>query len=411
MRPRHKLPKIPKWLLVAMAGFIGLASWYNLRATPVTVAHLETKTITSEVKASGEIEPAEKLMLTSKTSGKVETVAVEAGSMVKKGQVLASLDTTELKLETAIAEARYQALVAQLAGVQAVEPAKAEAALTKAKAALQSAERQYERAQLLFEAGAISKSDLETYELSLEEARTAVTIAEQEAKKVQSPGGYEIKTLSFQVKEALANLDLARSRLQQAVITAPFDSRVYYRYVDPGSYVNPGTALFMLGRGQEMVVKSYILEEEAPGVKQGQEARMSGPVLGDSVLYGHVVYVAPAAEKVVSSLGVEQTKVMVKILPNDSSRLKPGFKLDLAIITAKKENVSAIPVSAVLEDGTKHQVLVVDKGKVALKTVETGITDGEYVEIVKGLSPADKVILEPDKIKSGQRVKPVPVLK
>lgn len=86
MRPRHKLSKIPKWLLVAMAGFIGLVSWYNLRAIPVTVAQLEKRTITSEVKASGEIEPVEKLILTSKTSGKVETVAVEAGSMVKKAR-------------------------------------------------------------------------------------------------------------------------------------------------------------------------------------------------------------------------------------------------------------------------------------------------------------------------------------
>jgi len=407
MQARRRLPKVPKWALLVLAGLAGLAVWYSLRATPVAVTQLEKKTIKSTVKVSGEIEPEQKLVLTSKTSGRIEAVKVEAGDSVKKGQVLALSDAIELKLETAIAEARYQALAAQLAGTRETELIKAEAALAKAKAALQSAEKQYERAQLLFGAGAISQSDFEAYGLALQEARTAVTVAEQEARKVTPPGGYEIRSLFYQAKEALAGLELARSGLQQAVVTAPFDGVVYFRYVDPGSYVAPGQALFLLGQGQDMIIKSYVLEEEAPLLEVGQKAELTGPIIGDSVLFGEVKYVAPAAEKVVSSLGVEQTKVMIKVKPEDSSRLKPGFKLDVSLITAEKEGVAALPRRAVLEDKNGAHVLVVENGKAVVKTVGTGVADGEYVEITRGLSFSDDVILEPDKVKVGQKVKPV----
>ncbi len=407
MQTRRWLMGMPRWVLPVLAGLIALVAWYGLRSTPVNVAQVEKKTIKTAVRVSGEIEPADKLVLTSKTSGRIETVRVEAGDKVRKGDVLASFDTTELKLEKDIAEARYRALAARLAGVKETEPVKAEAALAKAKAALQSAEKQYERAELLYGAGAISKSDFEAYGLALQEAKTAVSLAEQEAKKVTPPGGYEIKSLSFQAQEALAGLELARSRLEQAVITSPFDGVVYFRYIEPGSYVTPGTKLFLLGRGQDMVIKSYVLEEEACRLKRGQQAELSGPVLGESVLAGEVIYVAPAAEKVVSSLGVEQTKVMVKVKPKDSSRLKPGFELDVFLITEKKEGVIAVPCSAIVEDKGATRVLVVENGKAVFRTVTTGISDGDYVEVTRGLTVSDRVVLEPDKVKPGQKVRPI----
>jgi len=153
------------------------------------------------------------------------------------------------------------------------------------------------------------------------------------------------------------------------------------------------------------VVKVYVLQDDIGQVRKGQAVRLSGEILGKREIQGRVDYIAPAAEKITSSLGVEQTRFLTKIVPASQGELKPGFKVDVAIITARRQQALAIPATALIESASGPQVLVVRKDTAVLKRVETGLSTGEYVEIVRGLRAGEKVILEPGKVKPGERVK------
>ncbi|NLU49154.1 MAG: efflux RND transporter periplasmic adaptor subunit [Syntrophomonadaceae bacterium] len=394
-----------KWWLVPAALLIPLVAYYWNAGTKVAVGTVERRNLVSEVEATGEIEPRDKVVLYSKAAGKIETVAVKAGDVVREGEVLARLDTVELQLEAREAEAHYRVLVAQLAGLTGAVHEQARARLEEAQASYRAAERSYERAKQLYARGSIAKVELEAAELAWQQARSTLTVAEQELRKLEKREGTEVKALQAQVDEARAQLELAEARLQSAVITAPITGTVFFRYVEPGSYVNPAEPLFMLGSREQMVVKVYVLQDDIGQVRKGQAVRLSGEILGKREIQGRVDYIAPAAEKITSSLGVEQTRVLTKIVPASQGELKPGFKVDVAIITARRQQALAIPATALIESASGPQVLVVRKDTAVLKRVETGLSTGEYVEIVRGLRAGEKVILEPGKVKPGERVK------
>lgn len=401
---RIRWSKLRWWLALAVV-LAAVAGYYWTSGVTVLVGAVEKRTLTSEVEATGEVEPEDKVVLHSKLAGKIESVTVEAGDQVKKGQTLAQLDSRDLELEAEAAEARYQALSAQLAGAASAGRQQAQARLDETRAVFRVAELNHQRVLQLYQAEAVARSELDAAELELEQAQSAVKIAEQELGKLREHEGSQIKALQAQVDEARAQLDLVRENLQAATLTAPRDGTVLYRHIDPGQYIYPDTPLLVVGNPQTTVVKVYILQDDISAIKTGQPAQLSGETLGDKVMEGKIVHVAPAAEKIISSLGVEQTKFLTKVAPRQPELLRPGSKVDVTITTDRRENATVVPVAAVMESSRTSQVLTIKDGKAVSQEVVTGISDGEYIEIVKGLSPGEQIILEPGKIKPGQKVK------
>ncbi|OGO78233.1 MAG: hypothetical protein A2Y23_00505 [Clostridiales bacterium GWB2_37_7] len=122
---------------------------------------------------------------------------------------------------------------------------------------------------------------------------------------------------------------------------------------------------------------------------------------------GKVTKIAPSAEKVTSSLGINQQKVPVTIgLLEQTKLLKPGYEVDVKVITQRKSNVIIVPISSVFDYQGKSSVLAVESGKAVLKTVQKGIQGESFVEIMDGLKEGEIVLSEPDiDVREGMKIK------
>ncbi|HQE67551.1 MAG TPA: efflux RND transporter periplasmic adaptor subunit, partial [Bacillota bacterium] len=142
-------------------------------------------------------------------------------------------------------------------------------------------------------------------------------------------------------------------------------------------------------------------------IKLGDEAEIIERSGRKQVIAGKVVKIAPSAVAVTSSLGVNQKRVSVIIEPEEQSGLlRPGYEVDVRIITKSKKDILKVPLSSIFDYKGKDHVFAVVEGKAVLRAVKKGIQDEDFVEILEGLKEGELVLSEPDiNTKEGMRIK------
>lgn len=346
-------------------------------------------------------------------SGKVIAVHVNVGDVVKQGDLLASLDKTDLELKLKDAEAGILAAKAQLKGTELSNYAgkidMAKVAVDQAAIAYDSAQRSWANAQKLYAAAALSEDEFAKAKAAYEEAAAALDLAKLQLADVQQGAPEHLKnSYQAQLEQAVIYRDTMLRSIQKQEVRAPSDGVIMERLVEKNAQVAPSTAAFVIGNVNHLELEAEILADDANKVKIGDEVEISGKPLDDTVLKGKVSKIAPAAKTVTSTLGVNQKRVPVTIsLAGESSLLKPGYDVDVKIITVAKGDVIKVPDSAVFEYKGKSHVFVVEKGKALLRTVTKGIESESFIEIQEGLQEGDLVLVKPDNsIKEGVKIKP-----
>ena len=187
------------------------------------------------------------------------------------------------------------------------------------------------------------------------------------------------------------------------------DGVVIEKLVENNLPVAASTPAFVIGNVNNLELEADILEDDISNVKIGNEVEISGKPIGDEMIKAEVVKIAPAAKDIISSLGVNQKRVPVTIKITDkTSLLKPGYSLDVKIITDVKDNIVKVPDTAVFDFQGMSKVFIVENGKATLRTVKKGIESDNFVEIVEGLKDGDTILVKPDNsIKEGVKIKPV----
>jgi HlyD family secretion protein len=149
------------------------------------------------------------------------------------------------------------------------------------------------------------------------------------------------------------------------------------------------------------------LAGEAVDIRVGNEALVSGDILDDSVIRGRVKKVFPQAVKVLSQLGVEQQRVPVEIeLLESHQNLRPGFGVDVEVITGEAKDALLVPSDAVFEMDGRDYVFVVEDKKAVLRQVNVGLGNRDWTQILDGLSEKETVIVDPPKeVEVGTRIK------
>jgi len=173
--------------------------------------------------------------------------------------------------------------------------------------------------------------------------------------------------------------------------------------------LSPGALLASIGVPDHLEVKADILSDDLAEVKVGQKATITAPVLDQKVLKGKVKQIYPRAEEKQSALGIIQRRVPVIIALNDQANLKPGFEVKVAIETLNRQDVLILPREAICttKDDQK-EVLAVVNGRVQRRTVRTGISDHENIEITSGLTAGEMVVRDGSlDLKEKEKVKAV----
>jgi HlyD family secretion protein len=203
-----------------------------------------------------------------------------------------------------------------------------------------------------------------------------------------------------------SQIELISRKLKDLTIKAPVDGTVLKKEIKEGSYVQQGTEMFVIGEKNRLFIESDILVKEIKDVREGLPVIIYSEDLGIKA-EGYVRKIYPTAFSKISDLGIEQKRVRVEIEISDKDlKVRPGYEVDVRIITERKANILMIPESAVFEYNGKDHVFVNENGRAVLRQIEAGMKSDGKVEILDGLKEGEEVILSPgENLNEGIRVK------
>ena len=347
--------------IVAIAAYL-LAGGKKQNEVSFETAKAERTNISTSITATGTIEPVTSVTVGTQVSGIVSKLYVDYNSVVKKGQVIAELDKTNLTSELKTAQAN----------------------LSSAQSTLNYEQTNFNRYQALYNKGLVSADEYETAKLSYLKAKEQVNTSRENVQKAQTNLGY-------------------------ATITSPIDGVVLSKAVEEGQTVAASfntPELFTIAQDlTDMRVIADIDEADIGGVKEGQRVTFTVDAFPDDHFEGQVTQVRQQAT---TESNVVTYEVVISA-PNNDLKLKPGLTANVTIFTLEKNDVLAVPSKALRF--TPNEALLTEQQKVEdcegdfkvwtkegdvfkAHKVEVGTTNGMMTEIVTGLSEGTEVLVD-----------------
>jgi len=352
------------------------------KALTVTIATVESREVRRMVEAVGSLFAYDEVTISPEVDGRAEKVLVDAADHVTKGQLLVQI----LPLEYELAVAQQQALLdqarAKLGLAQGQEelgdPTQA-ASVKKAAADLANAEQKYRRTAELPQEGVVSRQTFDEDEANYNAAKAAYDLALQDVTNMQAA-----------IKQDEATLDLARKKLRDTSIRAPFDGFIRERDVTVGQYLKaqatPTPAMGIVNI-DPMRVRLKVPEKMAAWVLVGQPIQVTVEAFPDRTFSGKVWRINPSVDATTRTFDVEG------LVDNHEHLLKPGFFVKASIVSSKVEKVLLIPRRSVNYAYGIYKVYVVNGNKVKETEIKIGDPSGEDVEILEGVQQGDRLAL------------------
>lgn len=342
------------------------------------------------VVANGTLAVDQEASMAFKVAGKLTSINVDLGSVVRKGAIVAQLDTTDFDLriqqtEAALQQARVRLGLAPTGGSETVDPA-ATSVVRQAKAVLDEASAAVDRARQLQRTGVIAKSELDTVESRYGVAEARYQDALEEVRNRQA--------VMLQRRSELA---FAKQQRDDAVLRAPFDGAIAERVATPGEFLAAGAAVAKLVRLSPLRMRAEVPEREAAGVQQGQSVIVRTE--GDSgEARGTVARVSPVITETNRVLVVEVE------VDNSAGRLTPGRFARAEISTGGGGTALLVPANSVVAFAGIRKVYIINEGKASERAVVTGRTSDGLIEVTEGLKAGDQIIADPTGLVVGQPV-------
>lgn len=357
---------------------------------PVRVVSAEAGRLPRTVIVTGTLAADEEVVAGFKIAGRVSEIAVDLGSPVRRGQVLARLDPTDYRIRVAQAEAALRQARAGLGlppeGTdERVDPEKT-ALVREARAVLDEARLSRDRMAQLREKDLVARADFDA-------AVSRLLVAEGRYQAAVEEVGNRREILAER-RHALA---LARQQQDDTVLVAPIDGAVRERRASVGEYLAAGAPVVGLVRVHPLRLRVAIPERDAADVRIGQAVRVR--LEGDPVEHaGRVVRLSPAIQEQNRTLLVEAE------VANRDGRIRPGAFARAEIVVEAGRAAVLVPSSAIATFAGVEKVLGVKDGRVVERPVRTGRRAGDRVEILEGLAAGELVVAEPGNLAGGQPV-------
>lgn len=345
-------------------------------------------------------------------SGKITDIKLDMGTSVKEGDLLLAMDTEDLELQLKDANAKVLAAQAQVdstsTGSYASRIETAFQVLEQAKISMNSSLLNYERSKTLYESGAVSRAEFETAQDKNDAALSSLKTAEAAYEEIKNGApDYIKKGYTAQLEQALVFRESVRRSIDKMQLTSPIDGVILEKLVEVNSPALPGTPAFIVGNTDVLELEANILSDDSYKVELGDEVEITGKFLNGEIIEGKVIKIAPSARTITSTLGVNQKRVQVIIeITGKFGLLKPGYNVDIKIVTAKRQDTVTVPDSALFDYKGGTCVFVVEKGKAVIRPVKKGLEGNKLVEIIEGLKEGETILIKPDNtIKEGAKIK------
>jgi RND family efflux transporter MFP subunit len=324
-----------------------------------------------------------------KVPGRLQTISIDLGSVVHKGQVIAQLEPQDYKLRVQQAEAGLAQARARLGlspeGTDDQVSAEETGTVRQAKAVLDDAKSKRDRAARLVQQGVIPRAEYDTVD---SEYKVALSRYQD--------GLEEIRNRQGLLAQRRSELALARQQLADTIVYSPLEGVVQEKKASAGEYLAAGAPVVDIVRIDPLRLRLDVPEREAHSIRNGQTVRVTAE--GDAESYlGYVKRLSPTIS--------EQSRVLaVEADVRNSGRLRPGAFVRAEIVTNQTSTAVTVPATAIVTFAGIDKVLVVENGKAMEKAVTTGRRASDWIEIKAGVNVGDTVVLDPGNLQSGQSV-------
>ena len=374
--------------VVAVAAVL-LGGKKDKNAVRLETAKVEKDSISASVTATGTVEAVTSVDVGTQVSGIVTKLYVDYNSVVKKGQVIAELDKSNLQSQLNTAQENLGKARAEVQSQQA-NVRQQRAALQSAQASLNYQKSNYNRYSTLYHKGLVSANDYENARLTYQQAAKQVAQCQQQVASAQT-----------QVASAQTQVGTAQEGVN--TITAPIDGVVISKSVEEGqtvasAYSTP-TLVTIAKDLRDMQVVADVDEADIGNVKEGQRCQFTVDAFPDDE---QVRQNATTTNNVV-------TYEVVITAPNQDLKLKPGLTANVTIFTLERGNVTCVPSKALrftptpevvgknYKIGTargEHVVWTLEGNKLVPHSVVTGTSDGSHTEILNGIELGATVVVD-----------------
>lgn len=361
-----KVITITAILFLALAGVIFFRIHSNLKANQLRAerasqgkivevegARVARRDISPVITLSANLEAVWTAEISPKVDGRIETLQVDEGDLVRAGTVIANLEANEL----------------------AAQVTQAEGNLLVAKAELEQAEMDLKRAEMLAKQDAIAAQALDSARI----------------KRDLSIG---------KVKAAEGNLSYLATRLDNATVIAPRDGTVVKRHLQAGFFVKAGSPIVSIADDSTLLAKATLGEGQITQIKVGAPATVLVNALADEAFTGTVTRISPAAALPARTFTAEIS------IPNERGVLKPGMFAKVELIGNQRTGVLAVPEGAlVLREDQKTVYVVNSENKVQQQLLKLGYVGNGWAEVLEGVNEGDMIITAGhNKLKDGSVV-------
>ena len=341
------------------------------------------------VTVNGTLAAYDQTTVSIKVPGRVKMISVDLGSVVKRGQMIAQLEPEDYRLRVeqaaaALAQARAR-LGLSVEGKDTKFDPEETATVRQARAVLNQAKFDRDRALKLVEQGVIARAEFDSVDAAYKVAQGRYQDALE-----------EIRNRQGMLAQRQSELSLAQQQLIATSVYAPLDGIVQEKRTSVGEYLAAGTPVVNIVKMDPLRLRAEVPERNAHTIRSGQNVRVT--VEGDDNVYqGQIKRLSPVLS--------EQNRILVvEADVRNNGKLRPGSFAHADIVTSDNSMAVTVPSKSVVVFAGIEKVIMVQNGKAVERPITTGRRINEWTEILAGVRVGESVIVDPGNLQSGQAV-------
>jgi len=371
----------------------------------VQVITAQKQTLSKELDLTGDVVATRTVVIRNSVEGPVAFCPWREGDSVTKGELLVKIDRPMYQAEMLASRAAVEVARAKLAdltaGVRKEEQVKAAQKVRQLKSLAEFAKKDRDRVARLVETGALPEEALEKASLAYIKADADLISARETYQILKSgPTRNDIDVQTALVKEAEARLAIARAKLEECTINAPFDGIITRVEAMPGDLASARSALLTMMDTSSIVVRFNVPESESAMLNRNTPVLISYDALGSKPYPAQILRVYPQIDPKTRTRTVES-------VPESAHNLVPGMFARVRLTTQKAVDTVVVPEKVVLtmENGSSAAFVVKDLVS-EKRSIKLGIENGSCIQVLEGIRAGEQVIISgQEKLKPGTRVK------
>lgn len=396
------------WLLAGGVVVVVLVAVLALRkdAPAVVVVAVMREDLNQTITSNGKVEPIAPQVARAEFPAFVDKVMATEGQMVKRGQVILTLDAADIRSQLAQAKADELAAQTDLRNAHAGGPpdqvAQLRGNVEQSKLEISNLERTEKSLEQLVAKQAATQDELAQNQNALARARARLQELEQRKQDLAQLAAVGVESASLRLSQAQELVRALEDKVRSATVAAVADGALYSLPVHPGDYVKVGDDLADVADLNHVRVRAFVDEPDLGLLEPKQDVQVTWDAKAGRTWTG----VTEQIPKQVVARGVRSVGEVLCSVDNSKLELLPNINVEVRILVRERHGAIVVPRGAVREDGARHFVYVVDGNTIHRRDITVGAASASEYEVVSGLAAGDRVAIPGDQdLRDGQEIR------